>query len=170
MDWLKCEYMQSHIGKAYQGEVSSITNFGLFVRLNDVFVEGLIHITELGEDYFHFDQPKQKMIGERTGKTFAIGDILDISVAKVDMDLRRIDFSLKNSSKSSNKGKNKSKKNKTEREKLYTKAKETSKKRASSKTEPKQKSKSKAKPKTNAKKKSAGKDPVQKKAPRRSKK
>ncbi|PCI72637.1 MAG: ribonuclease R [Gammaproteobacteria bacterium] len=157
MDWLKCEYMQSHIGNSYQGEVSSITNFGLFIRLKDVFVEGLIHVTELGEDYFHFDQAKQKMIGERTGKVFAIGDILDISVAKVDMDLRRIDFSLKDSGKSSNKGKNKSKKI------------------ASSKTESKRKPKSKAKVKSKSKKQSVQKDPVQnkavknKKSPRRSK-
>ena len=64
MDWLKCEYMQSHVGMNYKGEVSGITNFGLFVRLKDVYVEGLIHVTELGNDYFHYDHAKQKMIGE----------------------------------------------------------------------------------------------------------
>jgi len=101
MDWLKCEYMQAHIGKEYQGEISSITNFGLFVRLNEVYVEGLIHVTELGEDYFHFDHAKQKMIGERSGNSFSIGDKVIISVAKVDIDLRRIDFALKNLGKKS---------------------------------------------------------------------
>jgi ribonuclease R len=94
MDWLKCEYMQSHIGMKYCGEVSSITNFGLFVRLKEVYVEGLIHVTDLGNDYFHYDQAKQKMIGEKTGKGFKIGDELNIQVSNVDIDLRRIDFSL----------------------------------------------------------------------------
>jgi len=151
MDWLKCEYMQSHIGKDYQGEVSSITNFGLFIRLKDVFVEGLIHVTELGEDYFHFDQAKQKMIGERSGKIFAIGDILNISVAKVDMDLRRIDFSLKESTKNS-KGKSKSKKT------------------GSSKNESKRKSKPKPKSKPKQKNLVQKKEVKNKKASRRSKK
>ncbi len=112
MDWLKCEYMQSHIGNNYKGEVSSITNFGLFVRLDEVFVEGLIHITELGEDYFHYDHAKQKMVGERTGKVFSIGDNVEINVAKVDIDLRRIDFSLKNIGKNKPKVRAKTRKNK----------------------------------------------------------
>ncbi len=94
MDWLKCEYMQSHIGNRYTGEVSSVTNFGLFIRLNEVYVEGLIHVTELGNDYFHYDQSRQRMIGERTRKCFSIGDKVEIEVANVDIDLRRIDFSL----------------------------------------------------------------------------
>jgi len=94
MDWLKCEYMQSHIGNKYSGEVSSVTNFGLFIRLNEVYVEGLIHVTELGNDYYHYDFSKQRMIGERTRKTFSIGDIVEIEVANVDIDLRRIDFRL----------------------------------------------------------------------------
>jgi len=94
MDWLKCEYMQSHIGMKYTGEVSTVTNFGLFVRLNEVHVEGLIHVTDLGNDYFHYDQSKLRMVGERSGKSYSIGDAVEIQVASVDIDLRRIDFSL----------------------------------------------------------------------------
>ena len=120
MDWLKCEYMQSHIGMKYSGEVSSITNFGLFVRLNEVYVEGLVHVTELGNDYYHYDHAKQRMIGERTGKSFAIGNELEILVANVDIDLRRIDFSLVESDDGASQGK---KRKSSEREKLYANAK-----------------------------------------------
>ena len=121
MDWLKCEYMQSHIGMKYTGEVSSITNFGLFVRLNEVYVEGLVHVTELGNDYFHYDHARQKMLGEKTGKSFSIGDEIEIEVASVDIDLRRIDFSLVAQGKSSG-----GKKKVSEREKLYANAKKKS--------------------------------------------
>ncbi len=117
MDWLKCEYMQSHIGMNYVGEVSSVTNFGLFIRLKKVFVEGLVHVTELGDDYYHYDQTKQRMIGERTGKSFSIGDEVEIQVASVDLDLRRIDFRLIDNQKVTGS------KKKTEREKLYENAK-----------------------------------------------
>ena len=117
MDWLKCEYMQSHIGNQYSGEVSTVTNFGLFIRLDDVFVEGLIHVTELGNDYYHYDQTKLRMVGEKTGQSFSIGDKVQIEVASVDIDLRRIDFSLIESSKS------KKRKKVSEREKLYADAK-----------------------------------------------
>jgi len=120
MDWLKCEYMQSHIGMSYSGEVSSITNFGLFVRLNEVYVEGLVHVTELGNDYYHYDHAKQRMIGERTGKSFSIGDPLEIQVASVDIDLRRIDFSLIVNTDQVDHGK---KTKLSEREKLYANAK-----------------------------------------------
>ncbi len=111
MDWLKCEYMQSHIGNEYTGEVSAITNFGLFVRLNEVYVEGLIHVTELGNDYYHYDHAKQKMIGERSGNSFSIGDQLKIKVANVDIDLRRIDFSLNDSNINTESSYNKSNRN-----------------------------------------------------------
>ncbi len=129
MDWLKCEYMQSHIGMKYTGEVSSITNFGLFVRLNEVYVEGLVHVTELGNDYFHYDHARQKMVGERSGKTFSIGDQVEIQVASVDIDLRRIDFSMV-AEVSSAKGK----RVKSEREKLYENARKKVAKRKSAKS------------------------------------
>lgn len=117
MDWLKCEYMQSHIGMTYSGEVSTITNFGIFVRLHEVYVEGLVHVTELGNDYFHYDNARQKMVGERSGKSFAIGDQVEIQVASVDIDLRRIDFALVTTDSDG-----KTKRVKSEREKLYDNA------------------------------------------------
>ena len=132
MDWLKCEYMQSHIGNTYSGEVSSITNFGLFIRLNEVYVEGLIHVTELGDDYYHYDHAKQRMIGERTAQSFSIGDELEIKVANVDIDLRRIDFSLVESSQKATKGK---KKKVSERDKFYANAKRKAKKSKGSEKE-----------------------------------
>ncbi len=116
MDWLKCEYMQSHIGNEYSGTVSSVTNFGLFIRLDDVFVEGLIHITELGNDYYRYDEKRQRLIGEHHRKTYSVGDELEIVVAAVDIDQRKIDFSLLNQT-NGHRGK------KSEREKLYQKAK-----------------------------------------------
>lgn len=144
-DWLKCEYMQSHIGNHYSGEVSSITNFGLFVRLHDVYVEGLIHVTELGRDYFHYDNSRQQMVGERSGKCFSIGDSVEIEVAKVDIDLRRIDFSLIDDGDSQG-----AKKKLTEREKLYANAKAKSKKTSakpySERASTSQSKKAKAKP------------------------
>lgn len=94
VDWLKCEYMQSHIGNQYSGVVSSVTNFGVFVRLDNVYVEGLIHVTELGNDYYQFDAGHQRMVGERTRQTFALGDQVQVEVINVDIELRNIDFSL----------------------------------------------------------------------------
>jgi ribonuclease R len=123
MDWLKCEYMQSHIGNQYTGEVSSIANFGLFVRLDEVYVEGLVHVTELGNDYFHYDHARQQMVGERSGKRYSIGDAVEIQVANVDIDLRRIDFSLVDSEAGANGSAPVS-----EREKLYANAKRKSRK------------------------------------------
>ena len=117
-DWLKCEYMQSHIGKQYTGVVSGVTNFGIFVRLDDVFVEGLVHVTELGEDYFNYDSARQRLIGEHTRQSFAIGDKLEIEVDSVDLDQRKIDFSLIEVIESASGPR----KRMSEREKLYARA------------------------------------------------
>lgn len=116
-DWLKCEYMQSKIGNHYTGVVSSVTNFGLFVRLNEVYVEGLVHVTELGNDYFHFDSGSHRMVGERSRKTYSIGDELEVEVVQVDLDQRKIDFALISNLGGSQKGRG------SEREKLYARAK-----------------------------------------------
>jgi len=117
-DWLKCEYMQSHIGNQYSGVVSSVTNFGIFVRLEEVFVEGLVHVTELGNDYFQLDKHGQRMVGERTRQTFALGDRLQVEVVKVDMEQRNIDFTLVNRLDANEPSQSK----KSEREKLYARA------------------------------------------------
>ncbi len=98
-DWLKCEYMMDKVGEEFEGIISAVTGFGLFVLLDDIHVEGLIHITALKDDYYHFDQPNHKMKGERTGKTWQLGDKISIRVASVSLDERKIDFVLQNSGK-----------------------------------------------------------------------
>ena len=93
--WLKTEYMMDKVGQEYEGIVSGVTNFGLFVELKDVFVEGLVHITSLGNDYYHFDPVKHRLTGERTKQTFSLGDLITVQVVRVDLDEARIDFELK---------------------------------------------------------------------------
>ena len=92
--WLKCKFMREHLGEEYGGTVSAATSFGLFVTLDDLYVEGLVHITELGGEYFRFDEARQELRGERTGLRFAIGTRVRVQVSRVDLDGRRIDFRL----------------------------------------------------------------------------
>lgn len=93
-DWLKCEYMQDHVGDVFTGVISTVTNFGLFVRLADLHIEGLIHITSLGRDYYHFDDVRMCLSGEKSGKKFHVGDVLEVCVAAVNLDERKIDLIL----------------------------------------------------------------------------
>ncbi len=90
--WLKCQYMREHLGEDFSGTVSAVTTFGVFVTLDAMFVEGLIHITELGGDYFKFDEVRQELRGERTGIRYAIGARVRVQVSRVDLDGRKIDF------------------------------------------------------------------------------
>ncbi|WP_372831734.1 ribonuclease R [Pontibacterium sp.] len=92
--WLKCEYMQDQVGEEFDGVISAVTGFGVFVELEDVFVEGLIHVTALPGDYYNFDAAKQRLVGERTRKNFRLGDRLRVQVVRVDLDERKIDFEL----------------------------------------------------------------------------
>ena len=92
--WLKCEYMQSHIGDVFSGVISSVTNFGLFIELDDTQVEGLVHVTALNNDYYQFDAAQQRLTGERTNASFSLGDAINIRVVRVDMDQRKIEFEL----------------------------------------------------------------------------
>ncbi len=92
--WLKCYYMQDKIGEAFDGVISAVVSFGVFVALNDVFVEGLVHVSELGQDYFHFDAARHQMTGERTAKRYRLGDKVRVKVARVDLETTRIDFTL----------------------------------------------------------------------------
>jgi len=94
VSWLKCEYMQGQIGEEFEGVVSAVTNFGVFVELNDLYVDGLVHITSLPSDYYHFEADKQRLVGERTRKVFKLGDSLKVRVASVTLDERKIDFEL----------------------------------------------------------------------------
>ena len=99
-NWLKCFYMQDKIGEVYEGTVAAVTSFGLFVALDGVYVEGLVHVTELGNDYFHFDKARHEMTGERTAVRYRLGDRLTIKVVRVDLETAKIDFTLINKNKS----------------------------------------------------------------------
>ena len=92
--WLKCYYMQDKIGETFDGVISGVTGFGLFVALDGIYVEGLVHISELPSDYFHFDPGKHMLLGERTGKRYRLGDRLRVTVARVDLETSKIDFVL----------------------------------------------------------------------------
>jgi ribonuclease R len=92
--WLKCKYMREHLGEEFGGVVTAATSFGLFVTLDAMYVEGLVHITELGGEYFRFDEARQELRGERTGIRYALGTRVRVQVSRVDLDGRRIDFRL----------------------------------------------------------------------------
>jgi ribonuclease R len=92
--WLKCRFMRERLGEEFAGTVSSVTTFGLFVTLDTLFVEGLVHVTELGGDFYRFDEVRQELRGERTGVRYVVGTRLTVQVSRVDLDSRRIDFRL----------------------------------------------------------------------------
>ena len=93
-DWLKCEFMQDHVGDTFTGVISTVTNFGLFVRLADLHIEGLVHITSLGRDFYHFDDVRMCLSGEKTGNKFHVGDVIEVQVAAVNLDEKKIDLVL----------------------------------------------------------------------------
>ena len=93
--WLKCYYMKDRVGESFTGSISGVTSFGAFVALDGVYVEGLVHVSDLGNDYFHFDPARHQLMGERTRKRYRLGDRLRVEVARVDLDTSRIDFTLK---------------------------------------------------------------------------
>ncbi len=92
IDWLKCEFMQDKVGEEFSGMITGVTSFGLFVELTDIYVEGLVHISMLRNDYYHFDAIKHALSGERSGKRYRLGDTVNIKVVRVDLDQRQIDF------------------------------------------------------------------------------
>jgi len=98
-DWLKCYFMKDRLGDVFFGTISSVTGFGVFVSLDEIYIEGLIHVTDLGNDYYVFNKSKHALIGERSGKSFGMGDRVKIKVAKIDMELSRIDLILIDSNK-----------------------------------------------------------------------
>jgi len=93
-DWLKCEFMQDHVGDTFEGVISTVTNFGLFVRLSKLHIEGLVHITSLGRDFYHYDDVRMCLTGENTGAKFRVGDVVEVQVAAVNLDDKKIDLSL----------------------------------------------------------------------------
>jgi ribonuclease R len=92
--WLKCRYMREHLGEEYSGAVSAVTSFGLFVQLDGLYVEGLVHITELGGEYYRFDEIRQELRGERSGVRYVVGSRVRVQVSRVDLDGRKIDFRM----------------------------------------------------------------------------
>jgi ribonuclease R len=92
--WLKCRYMREHLGEEFSGTVSAVAGFGLFVTLDALYVEGLIHITELGGEYFKFDEARGELRGERSGIRYAVGTRVRVQVSRVDLDGRKIDFRM----------------------------------------------------------------------------
>ncbi len=94
VDWLKCEYMQDKIGEVFEGVITGVTSFGLFVELADIYVEGLVHITALPKDYYQFVAAGHKLVGERSGRTFQLADRIKVKVMRVSLDERKIDFEL----------------------------------------------------------------------------
>jgi ribonuclease R len=93
-NWLKCYFMQDKVGETFDGTISGVTSFGIFVTLDDLAIDGLVHVTELGRDYFHFDAAKHAMIGERTGVTYQLAGRVRVAVARVDLESTKIDFAL----------------------------------------------------------------------------
>jgi ribonuclease R len=92
--WLKCRYMREHLGEEFGGAVSAVTSFGLFVTLDGLYVEGLVHVTELGGEYFRFDEVRQELRGERSGLRYVVGTRVRVQVSRVDLDGRKIDFRM----------------------------------------------------------------------------
>ncbi len=94
VSWLKCEFMKDRVGETFTGVITAVTGFGLFVELKDIYVEGLVHVTALPGDYYHFDPVHHRLAGERTGRSFRLGDSVDVRVMRVDLDERKIDFEM----------------------------------------------------------------------------
>ena len=92
--WLKCYFMQDRVGETFTGTISGVTHFGIFVTLDGLNVDGLVHVTELGNDYFHFDAIQHRLAGERTGRIFRLADRVRVKIARVDLEQTKIDFEL----------------------------------------------------------------------------
>lgn len=158
--WLKCEYLQDHVGDEFAGVISAVTSFGLFVELENIYIEGLIHISALPGDYYNFDAAKQRLSGERSGRSFKLGGGVQVQVARVDLDDKKIDLELVGEAPSDHKRGNKpGKKSSPNANKKKRRRQDAAEKPAGKK--PKSKNKS-AKKKANAK--SASKSGAKKKA------
>ncbi|MDH3481506.1 MAG: RNB domain-containing ribonuclease, partial [Gammaproteobacteria bacterium] len=90
--WLKCQYMEGHLGDEFDGVITGVTNFGLFVQITDLLTDGLVHVTSLANDYYHYDAGSQRLVGERSGETYGLGEAMRVRVHRVDMETRKIDF------------------------------------------------------------------------------
>jgi ribonuclease R len=98
--WLKCYYMQDKLGEEFTGVIAGVTPFGVFVLLDELFVEGLVHVTALGSDYFEYDEARHELRGQRTGKRYQLTDRVTVKIARVDLESRKIDLVLADGSQS----------------------------------------------------------------------
>ncbi|WP_101757892.1 ribonuclease R [Oceanicoccus sp. KOV_DT_Chl] len=126
--WLKCEYLQDRVGETFEGVVAAVTGFGLFVELVGVHVEGLVHVSSLASDYYQFDQAKQRLLGERTGTSFQLGDSVTVQIVRVSLDDKKIDLEMV---EGSSRAKRRAAKSKTTVERPTGKKKSVDKKNAS---------------------------------------
>ena len=94
ISWLKAEFMQEKVGEEFDGIISGVREFGIFVQLNEIFVDGLVHVTSLGNDYYHYDPARFQLQGEHKKQRFRLGDRVRIRVVRVDMEEAKIDFEL----------------------------------------------------------------------------
>ncbi|MHA7841102.1 MAG: ribonuclease R [Gammaproteobacteria bacterium] len=108
VDWLKCEFMMDKVGEVFPGIITTVTSFGLFIMLKDIYVEGLLHISSLKNEYYRFDPIRHHLEGEQSGSTFRMGDMINVRVARVDLDKKEIDFELGNDKPANSKRKRKS--------------------------------------------------------------
>ncbi len=120
-NWLKCEFMLDKVGQVFDGIISGVTGFGVFVTLKDIFIDGLVHITSLKDDYYRFDPIHHRLTGERAGGVYKMGDPLRVQVARVDLDERKIDFDLVDGAISQESKKQKKKSNKKDTPKRQSK-------------------------------------------------
>ncbi|WP_370979894.1 ribonuclease R [Agaribacterium sp. ZY112] len=153
VSWLKCEYLQERVGEHFDGVITAVTAFGLFVELKDLYVEGLIHITALPQDYYHHSAVQHRLTGERTGRTFHLGGELRVQVARVNLDDRKIDFDLVEVGKSRKKGRGAKPKGVSAKQVVEPAEKRMPRKRAAAdNTKPKLEEKTKRKPKAKKRK------------------
>ncbi len=145
IDWLKCEYMQSHVGGEFSGTITAVTGFGLFVELDGIYIEGLVHITELSNDYYHFDPVRHSLEGERSRNVYRLGDVVEVKVAGVDLEEKKIDLQMSGNnvqkvsgrrSNSNRRPENKSRRQKKKRHERNKKGKNKIGKRSKSDLEP----------------------------------
>jgi ribonuclease R len=94
MDWLKCEFMQDRVGEEFDVLVTGVVDFGLFVQIQEFQIDGLVHISSLGDDYYQRDPVHQRLVGERTGRVFRLSDPLRVRLLRVSLEDRKIDFEL----------------------------------------------------------------------------
>lgn len=93
-DWLKCEYMQDHVGDEFEGVIANVTGFGFFVRLKELNIDGLVHISNLANDYYQYDAVGQRLIGDSSGQVYRLGDTVQVKVASINLNDRQIDFDI----------------------------------------------------------------------------